>query len=694
MPVNDRFLGLFLEESRELLQVLETGLMDLEARQGDRAHIDRTFRAAHTLKGAAGMVGLRALAEFTHGVEAVLEKIRSGALAITTPVITLLLQARDHLATAIETISQGNEPLAPAEDLVEDMKALAGGWSLAMASAVPTGPALPSNVASVLPEVAPPDSGPVATGGRIPTTYRVVFTPGPGVLREGTNPVGFLDELRELGDLRVIARVDGLPPLDDLDPQECYLAWEADLTTTAERARIDEVFLFLEDPHQVAVGLAKIAPGPATPPMVPTNGPQPRAVPGEGPGETKPLGARVRVDAERLDQLVGMAGELAVLTDSLHTLVGPSEGRPWAGAIEALERLGRLLRDATLELRMVAIEELFVRFPRVVRDIAERLGKRIDLKIEGADTLLDRTIIERLADPMVHLIRNAIDHGLEPIEERLALGKPAVGRITIAAAHEGDRVAIRISDDGRGLDRAKVLKKGIALGLVPPDMSLDDPRVPALIFEAGFTTQEKVGELSGRGVGLDVVRDTLRSLRGTVDLKSVEGQGTTFLIQLPLTLAMIDGLLVEAAGDRYVVPIGQVHECVALNHEGISSALGQPMAVVRGAMVPIVPLGRVLGRNESAGHERRELLLTRYAERHVAVAVDRLLGRVQTVIQPLEPNLGGRLGCYSGTTILGDGSVSLILDLSNLVADAQTAGLAHRSPGPARPERPHASSTP
>lgn len=506
--------------------------------------------------------------------------------------------------------------------------------------------------------------------GGAPTTYRIAFTPRPDLLRQGIDPLGFLDELRDLGPATVVAIDNRVPPIEEIEPRDCYLAWTIELTTDAPRSQIDGVFLFLEDQSQVAIEVL----GPTVGESPSDAGREPPAaiaapIAPAAPGVKPAAPSRVRVDAERLDQLVGIAGELAVLTDSLQGLAECPGAEPWAGALEALERLGRLLRDATLELRMVPVEELFARFPRVVRDLAERSGKRIELKMEGTDTQLDRTIIERLADPMIHLIRNAIDHGLEAPEERQAAGKGPVGRITISAGHEGDRVAIRIQDDGRGLDRAKVLAKGIRLGLLPTETPLDDPRVGNLIFEAGFSTRDQVGELSGRGVGLDVVRDTIRSLRGSVGLRSREGQGTTFLLQLPLTLAMIDGLLVEADGDRYVVPIGQVDECVALPDDELFSTFGQPAAIVRGELVPIIPLRSAVGRPDRDAKGRHQLLLTRYAEQRVAVAVDHLVGRVQTVIQPLDPALGCLL--YSGATVLGDGSVSLILDLSGLVADGR-----------------------
>jgi two-component system chemotaxis sensor kinase CheA len=668
--VNDRFLSMFFEEARELIQALEAGLMDLEARQGDREHVDRTFRAAHTLKGAAGMVGLQPIAQFTHKVEAVLDGIRAGRLAVTAPAITVLLQAKDHLGAALDDAVAGRTRETPAE-LEEALVGLNEGRTPAAAATAPSPAPEPPPEPVPAPETAAEET---ATAHR----YRIEFRPRPGLLRQGIDPLGFLDELRELGDARITAHVDAVRPLEEIDPTDCLLAWTVDLVTIVPRDEVEQVFLFLDEPGQVTIEEVGAEAGRIAPPAAvgAPEAPPPAPAPPVEPARprTASSAARVKVDAEQLDQLVGMAGELAILTDSLQGLAELVGSGPMAGTIEALERLGRRLRDATLELRMVPIEELFVRFPRVVRDLAEKTGKRIDFRMEGEDTLLDRTIVERLADPMIHLIRNAVDHGVETPDARLAQGKPAAGRITIGAGHEGDRVAIRLSDDGRGLDRSKVLSKGIALGLLPPDTLPEDPRVGNLIFEAGFSTRDQAGELSGRGVGLDVVRDTIRSLRGTVTLRSVPGQGTTFLIRLPLTLAMIDGLLIETDGDRYVVPIGQVDECVSLAPEEMISTMGKSAAVVRGELVPIVALNTAFRPATPPDAARRELLLTRYAEQQVGVAVDRLVGRVQAVIQPLDDGLG-RLGRYSGATILGDGSVSLIVDLMTLIAETRAADL-------------------
>ncbi|HZW34526.1 MAG TPA: chemotaxis protein CheA, partial [Isosphaeraceae bacterium] len=759
---DDRFREMFYEEARELLIGLEEGLMDLERRQGDRAHLDKTFRAAHSLKGAAAMVGLKVIAEFTHGIEAVLERIRSGSLAVDTDIITTLLEARDHLAAMVEA-EAAQSPIPPSSELSQRLAALLrgiappgrpGGGGPAASPPPPTPPPAPA------PSTPPPgsaapgnpsrgrsgvgedhvetesaslssgatgseakspatpgksrsrkaagspaaDSGaprpprrkgkpssrspegsgaspsgvaPIGPDGRPLKEYRVTLAPGPDVLRRGINPLGVFDELRELGQVRLQTDPELVPTLDQIDPERCYLNWTITVATAAEPDRLHEVFLFFTEdstvtleqragnawwvvlpgeattaaaplgdseplagdraaeaaPPQVlaAEPAAAVAAAPATPPLAAAPAaaawstgagapPSPRAIPRPN--------ARIRVDAEQLDDLVGLAGELAVLSDNLMGLREVRGIDAWMHALEALQRVSRQIRDTTLDLRMVPVDELFSRSPRIVRDLADRSGKEIELRIFGQETRLDRTIVERLNDPLVHLIRNAVDHALEPPAERLAKGKPRVGRITLSAGHEGDRVAIRVEDDGRGLDREKIVRKGIALGMIAPGTAPEDPRVVSLIFEPGFSTRDNVSELSGRGVGLDVVRDAVRALRGTVAVESTPGKGTAFIFRLPLTLALIDGLLVEAAGGKYVVPLAQVEECVALNGTRAALAQGRPCVAVRGELVPMVSL-RNLFQTNGPLPARQELLLTRHAGQRVGVAVDRLLGRVQ-----------------------------------------------------------------
>ncbi|WP_337174549.1 chemotaxis protein CheA [Paludisphaera sp.] len=778
---------MFYEEARELLISLEEGLMELERRQGDRAHLDKTFRAAHSLKGAAAMVGLGAIAEFTHGIEAVLEKIRTGGLAVDSDIITTLLESRDHLAAMVEGEAAG-APIPGSGHLSQRLAALLASTgkgprppddpptpppapkpapepgpipaptSGGPAPAAPPAPGAPEPALTPKtktpaepppPEPEPPaaEARPAAkprrarkpkaegqgepkaskSGGRkaMPakepagppageTLYRIRFAPGPDVLKRGVNLLGVFDELRELGKLEVRADVEAVPTLADFDPERNYLSWSCSLRTSAEPDRLDDVFLFVAEDGVIAVereladgafepvetpllklpkgtpvatppsDVSRPAPAPAEPTPAPeANGaaaPRPAqpaaAEPTARPSQARAHG-RIRVDAQQLDDLVGLAGELAVISDNLQGLREVRSASPWAPALESLLRVSREIRDTTLDLRMVPVDELFSRFPRFVRDQSDRTGKEIELRIVGQETRLDRTIVERLSDPMIHLIRNAVDHALETPEERIAAGKPRVGRITLTAGHEGDRVAIKIEDDGRGLDRDRIARKGVERGLIAPGTPADDPRVVGLIFEPGFSTRDQVSDMSGRGVGLDVVRDSVRALRGSVAVESTPGQGTSFTFRLPLTLALIDGLLIETGGGRYVVPLAQVEECVALG--GVRQALSsdRPCVAVRGELVPTVSLRRLFG-IDGDPPARQELLLTRHSGRRVGVAVDRLNGRVQAVIQSLGEGLHG-LGRFSGATILGDGSVSLILDLAALVSESSAAEYTSRN---------------
>lgn len=768
MAVNDdRFRLMFYEEARELLIGLEAGLVELERRQGDRAHLDQTFRAAHSIKGAAGMVGLGAIAEFTHGIETVLDRIRTGKLAVDSDIITTLLEAKDHLATMVEGEEAG-VAVAPAAELSQRLGSLLNDHDhrheqepapapppptpMTTPLSTPPGP-VPKAVTPEFSSLAPSEPNHASSRPRkanprasdekakvkaranprsrvkkpsegnpsspspsehlasaSPSLYRITLKPGPDTLRRGVNPLGVLDELRELGEASVCTDPDLVPPLDEIDPERCYLVWVIELKTLETADRLDDVFLFVAEDSTVAIerqaadGSLQTQPPPPTlaitpsaatsaprrapdrpsvpPPSPPPEAPAPAKATSTAEQSSAPLptpphlnghraAARIRVDALQLDDLVGLAGELAVLSDNLQGLREVSEAQAWLHTLEALERVSRQIRDTTLDLRMVPVDELFSRFPRVVRDLADRSGKEIELRIVGQETRLDRTIIERLSEPMIHLIRNGVDHALESPQERQAAGKPRAGRITLTAGHEGDRVMIRVSDDGRGLDRDRILHTGIKQGLVPAGTSTDDPRVDTLIFEPGFSTRDQVSELSGRGVGLDVVRDAVRGLRGSIAVESTPGLGTSFIFRLPLTLALIDGLLVESAGSRYVVPLAQVEECVSLNGSRPALSQGRPCVTVRGELIPMVPL-RNLFRADGVPPTRQELLLTRHAGQRVGITVDRLLGRVQAVIQALGEGLVG-INRFSGATILGDGSVSLILDLAALVAESRTA---------------------
>lgn len=827
MSVDDRFLEMFFEEARELLMVLEEGLMELESRQGDRAFLDKVFRSAHSIKGAAAMVGLSHIAGFTDMIETVLDKVRSQVVPVDSDIISALLESRDQLTAMVDAAESGttHEPPSPLLHRLEQFTKPPSERVQVVAEAnraepnqVPPfdPPAPPDAKPDVKPKATsesapakakrkrtrtksgktakteteaavslessvsksgvaePPSSEPpglVAQEPVPPKGFRIRFAPGRDVFKRGMNPLGVLDELSELGEAFLRVDPSDVPTLESIDPQLNYLAWEIELRTGEPIERVQDVFLFVGDDCRIEITelqpselstfdatsiLAKSAPiaseagthllvadslassglessessepiapvaselfttqkepdtrtseaikasiaesgigssAPAMPTTAPsTPGPLPTtlhpagaealsqvvrsassraAVSGTGSATKNSATPRIRVDAAQLDDLVGLAGELAVLADNLQGLREINGAESYRLALESLERVCRQVRDQSLELRMVPVEELFSRFPRLVRDLADKSGKEIQLRIEGQDTRLDRTIVERLAEPMIHLIRNSVDHGLETPEERVAAGKPRQGRVMLWAGHEGDRVALKIEDDGRGLDRNRIVEKGIARGLVPPNTSADDPRVIGLIFEPGFSTRDSVSEISGRGVGLDVVRDAVRALRGSVSVQSEPGRGTCFTFRLPLTLALIDGLLVEVAHERYVVPLSQVEECVALGGTKPALSSGRMCVSVRNELVPLVNL-RSLFEARSPTPKRQEILLTRHGGQRVGVAVDKLLGRVQAVIQSLGEGLS-HLGRFSGATILGDGDVSLILDLSSIVGESRAA---------------------
>lgn len=800
--MDDRFLDMFYEEARELLMVLEEGLMELESRQGDRAFVDKVFRAAHSIKGAAAMVGLGSIAGFTDRIETVLDKIRSQAVPVDSQVISVLLEARDQLTAQVEAAASGDtvEPspqlLAALEDisrpaserveLVEPDTAEPSKTGQKPAGRTPpesTEPAKPkrkrkpsrkksdSDAAASLqddaatagnkPPADPPSAEESTSEGPL-RGFRIRFAPGRDAIKRGLNPLGVLDELAELGEAFLTVDPSNVPTLDAIDPQLSYLAWEIELRTDEPIERVQDVFLFVsrecrieitplaapadsafeaasvmgETPRIATEARTRLLPAgaesssgvvPVKPeaspdrpadeaaesksairPVSPSDPPTSSGAMAEGSRMPGPMAGallpesaealskinrsassraasagtvatatrtsaatRIRVDASQLDDLVGLAGELAVLADNLQGLRDLHGAESYRMALESLERVCRQVRDQSLELRMVPVEELFSRFPRLIRDLADKSGKEIQLRMEGQETRLDRTIVEKLAEPMIHLIRNSVDHGLETPAEREAAGKPRQGRIVLWAGHEGDRVALKIEDDGRGLNRHRILEKGIARGLIPANTSPEDPRVVGLIFEPGFSTRDTVNEISGRGVGLDVVRDAVRALRGSVSVQSEPGRGTCFTFRLPLTLALIDGLLVEVAHEKYVVPLSQVEECVALGGTRPALSSGRMCVSVRDELVPLVDL-RKLFEARSPKPKRQEILLTRHGGQRVGVAVDRLLGRVQAVIQSLGDGLS-HLGRFSGATILGDGAVSLILDLTAIVGESRAA---------------------
>ena len=657
----------FRQEARELLDQLESGLLDLERNPSNADLINSTFRALHTIKGSGAMFGFTEVASFVHEFETAFDRVRKGLSPATPDLIAIALDAKDHVHTLIETPqAAGSE----GESILQRLRALV------------SGKATPAVMAEPAPEAVAPTATPPATGKR----WRLRFTLPKDALLYGTNPLLLLEEIRAIGPCEITALTDRIPPLDDLDPEATYLAWQVDLTADDPAAAIDDVFLFLRDgmdlslvplteesrvaePANVADPLPASADSVAdvSPPMVKRPG-KAEAQQLTGVAE-KSTSSSLRVPAERLDELMDRVGELVIAQARLTQIAAQSSDGNLKTIAEELERLSSGLRDTTMGIRMVPIGTLFSRFRRLVHDLSRDLDKQIEFVTTGEETELDKTMIEKLADPLVHLIRNSVDHGLEPAASRVAAGKPPTGTVRLSAVYAGAEVAISVADDGAGLDAARIRAKAEENGIIAHDAKLTDQELYQLIFAPGFSTAKEITALSGRGVGMDVVKRTIDGLRGTIDLRTKPGEGTTLTLRLPLTLAIIDGMLVRVGDGRYTIPLAAVEECVELPAEAISTSRGRNFLDIRGALVPFVRL-RDIFNTPSEPDQYQKVVIVSSGDGRVGLVVDQIIGNNQTVIKQLS-KLHTQLKAFSGATILGDGTVALILDTVHLVGMGQ-----------------------
>jgi two-component system chemotaxis sensor kinase CheA len=673
----------FLLEADDLLLRIEEIALELNPGDGASDLINQLFRAFHTVKGSGAMFGFDTVAEFTHHVETVLDCVREGRLPVSAELIRLILQSKDRIKTLLDAAqTNADVPAAQGAEIVAALQALLPDAN-EDASRRPTGNQDHATAAISL----------LATAAQ---TYQIYFRPAADVMASGTNPIALLNELQALGDCRVVAKTDQIPPLEQLQPDRCYLAWNISLTTDKGLNAIRDVFLFVEDSSEL-----RIEPVPAAAPAVglPPS-PSPSAAPATGSGETpqqnlrqgapesatrKPPGhqASVRVPSDRLDRLINLVGELVMNQSRLSQVAAQANVPNLSGPVEELERLVDELRDNVLGIRMMPIGTTFSRFKRLVHDLSAQLDKEIDLVTAGEETELDKTVLDQLGDPLVHLIRNSIDHGIEAPEGRVQAGKPRRGTIRLAAAHVGSNVIITITDDGRGLDPEAIRAKALEKGLIAADANLSDRAMYDLIFQPGFSTAKKVTGVSGRGVGMDVVKRQFEALRGQVAMTSKAGQGTTLTLTLPLTLAIIDGLLVEIGSDQFIIPMSVVTENVELQRAERHRNNGRNVVSVRGELVPYVRL-REAFTVPGPELETEKTVIARHGDDRVGLVVDRVLGSHQTVIQPLG-RFYRNVGLVSGATIMGDGRVALILDLGGLIRLAGSQKTAAATPPPARP---------
>ncbi|MBO9545838.1 chemotaxis protein CheA [Caulobacter sp.] len=659
---------IFRQEAQELFEDIEQGLLDLAHRPGDRDLVDAVFRGLHTLKGSGAMFGFDALAAFTHHCETAFDRVRKGEVAATSELVGAVLACQDHM----RALAEGR----PAEQAEGD--ALLAELHRVVASAGGSTADAPAATAAAVSTATP-----AAPGLK---TWRVKFSLPADALVNGTRPLPLLDELRELGECTVAAVTDAIPDFDTLVPTECHLAWDVTLVTKHGRDAIEDVFIFVIDDMTLDIQDMTPAPAETVAEVVVEVAPVAQATQAAAPVEAanegraaKAGGDTVRVPAERLDEMMDRVGELVIAQSRLKQLAASSSDIALRAVAEEIERLASEMRDTMMVVRMVPIAQLFGRFRRLIHDLARDTGKTIELSTEGEATELDKTVIERLADPLIHLIRNSADHGLETPEQRLASGKPAAGHIVLAARQSGAEVVITITDDGRGVDRARVRAKAEENGLIQPGQVLSDNELLQLIFAPGFSTAAAITNLSGRGVGMDVVKKTIEGLRGSIEITSTPGHGSVVSLRIPLTLAIIDGLLVRVGTSRYVIPLSSVEECVELSVEQDIRSAGRSLITLRDQLVPFIRL-RNMFKTGLAPDPHQKIVVVSTGQERVGLVVDQILGDHQTVIKPLSP-FHADVGAFSGATILGDGGVALILDIGSLVAAGQRQDAQLRAAG-------------
>lgn len=717
----DQALHTFVEESRELLSQLEEALLYIETAAQDEDTVNAMFRAAHTIKGSAGLFALDAVVAFTHVVENVMDQVRSGALRITPELAAVLLPCCDHIGALIsESIANNGQASAPT---------LAAGELLLQKLSAYSGTQSHDGDGAKMPTSAHVSAVAAAAGDFMVAadTWHLSLRFGPDVLRNGMDPASFLRYLGKLGTLVSITTVfDELPDIDTVDPESCYVGFEIDFKSTAGKKEIEDVFEFVRDDCKLRIlppnsriseftrlidelprsgdklGALLVKSGALTQREL-DEGLTAQAAQKAADLAAQPLGdilvsqgvvhqpvvnsaiekqkqgrehktqesRLIRVQADKLDALINLVGELVIAGSATHLLAQRSGDGMLQEATSTLARLVEEIRDGALQLRMVQIGETFGRFQRVVRDVSKELGKDIELVITGAETELDKTVVEKISDPLMHLVRNALDHGIEPADVRRANGKSVKGQLRLNAYHDSGSIVIEVSDDGDGLDKHKILQKAVDKGLVAAHQELGDKEIFNLIFEAGFSTAEQVSNLSGRGVGMDVVRRNIAALRGSVDLDSEKGVGTTVRIRLPLTLAIIDGFQVGVGKSDYVVPLDLVLECVELSAAEQQAQRASRYLNLRGEVLPFIRL-RELFEIDGPPPRRESIVVLHYAGQRAGLVVDTLVGELQAVIKPMG-KLFSHLKGIAGSTILGSGDVALILDVPALVQHAINA---------------------
>lgn len=689
--MNEKFKETFREEADELLGHLEDILLELEEKPADAELINAAFRAIHTVKGSAGMFGFEKAGRFTHDLESLLDECRAGRRSVDKWLVDLSLRARDKIKSLISEEDASSELDAEALAMMEEFRAAVSEST----GKVPAEEQKPT--ATEGPEAFRPDVG--SDGSGFSSTYRIRFEPAPDVFLNGTRVLRLFDELATLGQLSSMPDTTRIPMLESLDPETCYVVWEAILTTSAGIDAIKDVFIFVEDSSKIKIELIenRLESGEGVPKLgeiLVDRGTVKAEALGEALRSQRKLGevllerkvvtnselesalveqahlkkaqerltegpsTSIRVGSEKLDELVDLVGELVTMQARLLRTSSELADSGLSAIAEQLDRLVEQLRDNAMGMRMLPIGSTFNKFRRVVRDLSAELGKKVDLVAVGADTELDKTVIERLNDPLVHIIRNSLDHGIELPADRVAAGKTPNGTIRLAAEHSGANVVISVSDDGKGMDLSAIRAKAVERGILGPQEQLSEADALMLVFRPGFSTAKTVTSVSGRGVGMDVVKREIDSLGGTVSVESRAGKGSKVILTIPLTLAIIEGMLVRVADEYFVLPLSVVEACIEAKDGG--STDGSTLVRFRDDMIPYIDLKEFFSVPGGAV-DNRQIVVVNVQNSLVGLVVDAVVGDNQTVIKPLGRMYRDALG-LSGATIMGDGRVALIVD--------------------------------
>jgi two-component system chemotaxis sensor kinase CheA len=695
----------FFQECEEQLAALEKGLLSMQEGDTDSETVNAVFRAVHSIKGGAGAFKLDALVSFAHVFETSLDRVRSGSLATDTDVMKLFLRAADALADLVAESREGSlGDTAPYDAIEEEFNALMGGAG--------AGAGADDDLADL-------DFSPVTTAFDVPedgppvqpvNVFHIRFRPLRDMYAKANDPVALFRELGRIGSLTCQCDLKNLPFLDTMDPEDSYLSWDLRLETASEQAAVKEVFDFVDGDCDLLIEAEAQPQLPAADQpgnldiaaiMKKVHEEAPGLVVGRAAASAQAAGVveasdpaapkasvrtavqpTIRVDLDRVDRLINLVGELVINQAMLTQRVLFSShvrDREVTSSLEELERLTREIQESVMAIRAQPVRPLFQRMSRIVREVADATGKDVRLRTEGESTEVDKTVVELLADPLTHMIRNAVDHGLESPEQRISAGKPPEGAVRLAAAHRSGRVIIEVSDDGAGINRPRVLQKAIANGLVAPDAQLNDAEIDNLLFLPGFSTAQSVSNISGRGVGMDVVKRSIQALGGRISIASSPGQGSTFTLSLPLTLAVLDGIVVTVDEQTYVIPLTAIvetvkHESSRIHHVGEYSFVLR----VRDVLVPLIDVGAELGVRPPSSQVRQgvAILIETANGSRSALLVDNIQDQRQVVIKSLETNYK-RVDGIAAATILGDGRVAMILDVDALV------GLRHHDRSPA-----------